>query len=420
VEKFGPYEVYECLGKGGMATVHRAKKPGIEGFERVDALKRLLPHLELDEAFVRSFVYEAKLAAQLRHSNIVQIHDLGCVDGRYYIAMEYLEGRTVQEILQRARTAAGPLPIDVFASIFGELCDALEHAHGRDDLARDDGTGIVHADVSPSNLIVSEAGHLKVIDFGLARATSPAQQRRGVFVAGKLGYMSPEAMTGIPLTACSDVFSAAVIAHELLTAQPLFPRTDRKAILTRLEQGMLPSPSAFNSACPVGLDDIIMTALDPDPTRRFESIGAMRYALDQLMHSLKIAPSRRQVSMWLEFAFADDISQVRELAVGSRRTMPLPAMPETIAPRPPTAPPVPDADDEAPTRRSWKALVTDDGAPALVTESAETEGVVREARSASGSGPLPKIASPPPQPDLVPRITFRPATIPPPGAEEDD
>src|ERR1043166_6086987 len=168
-EPFGPYLVYERLGVGGMATVHRALEHGVEGFERVVALKRLLPHLAEDASFIKAFVREAKLASLLNHVNIVQIYELGRVGTEYFISMEYIDGRDVRRILRHARKVTGPAPIHVTVALMIQLCEALDYAHAKSD---DDGTPLklVHRDVSPSNVIVTSSGHLKVIDFGIAKA----------------------------------------------------------------------------------------------------------------------------------------------------------------------------------------------------------------------------------------------------------
>ena len=169
MEEFGPYLVYERLGVGGMATVHRALERGVEGFERFVALKRLLPHLAEDASFIKAFVREAKLASMLAHVNIVQIYELGRVGTEYFISMEYIEGRDVRKILRHARKVTGPPPLHVTIGILLQLCEALDYAHGKTD---EDGhpLGPVHRDVSPSNLLLTTAGHLKVIDFGIAKA----------------------------------------------------------------------------------------------------------------------------------------------------------------------------------------------------------------------------------------------------------
>ncbi len=189
-EPFGPYLVYERLGVGGMATVHRALERGIEGFERIVALKRLLPHLALDASFIKSFVREAKLASVLNHVNIVQIFELGRVATQYFISMEYIDGRDIRQILRHARKVAGPPPIHVTVGLLLQLCEALDYAHHKVDDAGHP-MGLVHRDVSPSNVLVTHAGQVKVIDFGIAKAQSAQLRTQTGRVKGKLAYMAP-------------------------------------------------------------------------------------------------------------------------------------------------------------------------------------------------------------------------------------
>ncbi|RMH44161.1 MAG: serine/threonine protein kinase [Deltaproteobacteria bacterium] len=429
-EVFGPYEVYECLGKGGMATVHRAVRRGIEGFERVDALKRLLPHLEIDAGFVRAFVREAKLAARLSHGNIVQIHDLGKVGDRYFIAMEYLPGRNLVHVLRQARAVAHPAPVAAALCIVGEMLDALGYAHAQVDHRTGAPLNLVHADVSPSNVIVSDEGHAKVIDFGIARAASAAGARRRQLVAGKLGYMAPEVMAGEGIDARADVFAVGAIAYELLTAQPLLPRDSAAAARAALDAGIAP-PSAAGAACSPAIDEIVMTALAVDPAQRFSSAGAMRDAIDQTLHEMGVAATRRAVAEWLATAFALDPVRRRAATAGGRaRTFPLQPTPDDdpdhravgtpAGGRAATAPPLAagtgaadPADDEPTGERA-----ADRDLPALVTESVELSDAVRAKRSRSPAGATPeepaaprrrapRISSPPVPPDLMPRITFR-------------
>src|SRR5690349_343991 len=280
-EQFGPYLVYERLGIGGMATVHRALERGIEGFERMVALKRLLPHLAEDASFIKSFVREAKLASLLNHVNIVQIFELGRVGTEYFISMEYIDGRDIRRILRHARKVTGPPPIHVTVGLTLQLCEALDYAHTKSD---DNGLplGLVHRDVSPSNLLVTSAGHLKVIDFGIAKAQSQQLRTQTGRVKGKLAYMAPEAIAGKDLDARSDLFAAGVIAHELLTARPLFASKNEYQTLLKVQKGDIMPPSTFNQACPPELDAVVLKALARDPDQRWRSAAEMRDALHEV------------------------------------------------------------------------------------------------------------------------------------------
>jgi serine/threonine protein kinase len=302
-EIFGPYLVYERLGVGGMATVHRAKERGIEGFERQVALKRLLPHLAEDEQFVRAFVREAKLASMLTHTNIVQLFELGRVDHVYFISMELIEGRDLRKLLRQARRITGPAPVDVIVALLIEICDALDYAHTRTD-SDGEPLGLVHRDVSPSNVIVTKSGHVKIIDFGIAKANTIHMRTATGRVKGKMAYMAPEATRGEKLDARSDIFSAGVIAHELLTARPLFATKNDYQTLMRVQNAPVAPPSTYNQSSSPELDAIVLRALAKDPDERYRSAAEMRDALDSLRQKHGLNATSREVCDWMQWAFA--------------------------------------------------------------------------------------------------------------------
>ncbi|MBA2538576.1 MAG: serine/threonine protein kinase, partial [Deltaproteobacteria bacterium] len=306
-EQFGPYLVYERLGVGGMATVHRALERGIEGFERIVALKRLLPHLAEDASFIKSFVREAKLASLLSHHNIVQIYELGRVGTEYFISMEYIDGRDIRRILRHARKVSGAPPIHVTVGLLIQLAEALDYAHTKSD---EDGRplGLVHRDVSPSNLLVNPAGHLKVIDFGIAKAQSQQLRTQTGRVKGKLAYMAPEAVSSAKdLDARSDLWAVGVIAHELLTARPLFASKNEYQTLLKVQRGDIVPPSTFNHASPPELDAIVLKLLARDPDERFLDAASLRESLIDLRRTLKLQTGYRDVAAWLQWAFSLEV-----------------------------------------------------------------------------------------------------------------
>jgi eukaryotic-like serine/threonine-protein kinase len=314
-EQFGPYLVYERLGVGGMATVHRALERGIEGFERIVALKRLLPHLAADATFIKSFVREAKLASLLNHVNIVQIFELGRVGTQYFISMEHIDGRDVRRILRHARKASGPPPIHVTVGILLQLCDALDYAHHKaDDIGHP--LGLVHRDVSPSNVLVTTAGQVKVIDFGIAKAQSSQLRTQTGRVKGKIAYMAPEALAGKDLDARSDLFAVGVIAHELLTARPLFSTKNEYQTLMKVQRGEIVPPSTINPGCPAELDAIVLRALARDPDHRFVHASALRDDLNTMRKQYGLATSNRDIATWLEWAFSLEVP-TGSLAIGN-------------------------------------------------------------------------------------------------------
>ncbi|HEY1811965.1 MAG TPA: protein kinase [Kofleriaceae bacterium] len=303
-EQFGPYVVYERLGVGGMATVHRALERGVEGFERYVALKRLLPHLAEDASFIKAFVREAKLASLLTHINIVQIYELGRVGTEYFISMEYIDGRDVRQVLRHARKVTGPPPIHVTVGLLLQLCEALDYAHTKVDETGSP-LGLVHRDVSPSNLLVTNQGHLKVIDFGIAKAQSAQLRTQTGRVKGKLAYMAPEAISGSrDLDARSDVWAVGVILHELLTARPLFASKNEYQTLLKVQRVDITAPSVFNQAVPRELDAIVYRSLARDPDHRFTSAAELRRELERVRTQYQLHTGYRDIAQWLDWAFS--------------------------------------------------------------------------------------------------------------------
>jgi serine/threonine protein kinase len=291
----------ERLGVGGMATVHRAVERSAHGLERVVAIKRLLPELAGDPDIVRSFIREAKLAALLQHPNICRIFRLGRAGARYFIAMEYIEGRDMRTILARCHAASAPPPIGVVLSLLQELCDGVHYAHRCTD-PNGMPLGLVHRDLSPSNLILSSCGRLKIIDFGVAKATRISQETQVGLLKGKFAYMSPEHLDGQRLDCRADVFSIGVIAHELLTARPLFESSNEYQTIRRIQSAEVLPPSTYNAAAPPELDDIVFRALERDREVRWQSAGAMGDAIAAVRTKYHDHTIPRDVAQWTRVA----------------------------------------------------------------------------------------------------------------------
>ena len=281
---FGRYELTRKLSQGGMAEIYLARQSGIEDFEKQVVVKIVLPQLAADADYEEMLRDEARMAARLNHPNIVQILDLGKLDGRFFIAMEYLEGQNLHSIAQRAWQAGNLLPIGFVCRVVADVLSGLEHAHAQ---KGDDGSslGIIHRDVSPPNVIVTWAGTTKIVDFGIAKATrarDASVTNAGQF-KGKLGYMSPEQVRRQPLDGRTDIFSTGVILWELITGKRLFRRAgDVETVRAVLEQEVVP-PSVYNPNCPPELDAIILRALERPLAARFGSARAMRKALEELI-----------------------------------------------------------------------------------------------------------------------------------------
>ncbi len=265
-ERFGKYHVLEKIAQGGMAEVYKVKTVGIAGFEKVQALKRILPHSAREGRFIRSFIDEARIVVELAHRNIVQVFDFGKADGELYLAMELIEGKDLRTATaQAARRDALP-PISVAAYIISEVASGLDYAHRKTDVYGG-ALGIVHCDVSPSNVMLSNDGYVKILDFGIARATfaSALERRR---LRGKPRYMAPEQTLGEPPTAAADVFALGIIAWELFTGLPLYRGHDLKAILEAVRSTNPPRIDRINPQVPAEIVNAVATALSREPPHR--------------------------------------------------------------------------------------------------------------------------------------------------------
>jgi serine/threonine protein kinase len=309
----GPYVIYERLGAGGMATVHRAEQIGLAGFRKQVALKRLLPHIAGDPKMLKMFTHEARLASHLRHGNVAQIYDLGKHEETYFIAMEYVAGPTLTQIMKQCGTDGRGMPVAIVLSILAQICDALDHAHN---LCDDSGRplGIIHRDVSPGNIIVSSTGVVKLIDFGIAKVADAGEvQTQAGYIKGKYAYIAPEYTLG-HLDLRADLFGLGVIAHELLASRRLFNAPTDFETIQRLREMPIQAPSRWNPQVPRDVDDIVMTALQRDPTLRWQSAAAMRTAIHNAARTTENIVTSSQLADWVERSFAK--TSARKLASG--------------------------------------------------------------------------------------------------------
>ena len=331
-ERFGPYVIHECLGTGGMAMVHRATLDIGGGMVREVALKRLLPQLIDDKLFVADFVREAKIAAQLRHPNIVSVLELGREGAQYFMAMELVRGKPLYHLMHSMQLGKQTAPVGVVATILIELCDALDYATNAVD-DHGESLQIVHRDLTPSNLLVTEDGHVKIIDFGVAKSTSAQFRTNSGMVKGKLGYMSPEAVSGQPLDHRSDLFSLGVVGWELLAGRRLFKGSDELEVVTRIRSGELHPPSTFNPAVPRDLDALVLRALARSRDQRWPSAAQLRSALEPILRAHRGAAdlndwkARLSPTMITKLADYDveidpEPTESNELAIGSVREEP--------------------------------------------------------------------------------------------------
>ena len=223
---FGKYYLLERINVGGMAEVFKAKAFGVEGFERLVAVKRILPNIAEDEEFITMFIDEAKIAVQLQHANIAQIFDLGKVEDSYFIALEYVYGKDLRAIFDHLRKVSDRMPTAQVCYVMMQVCEGLDYAHNKRDAQGRD-LNLVHRDVSPQNVLVGYEGEIKLVDFGIAKAAGKASKTQAGILKGKFGYMSPEQVRGLPVDRRSDVFAVGICLYELLTGERLFVGRER-------------------------------------------------------------------------------------------------------------------------------------------------------------------------------------------------
>jgi serine/threonine protein kinase len=302
-DTYGPYRLLERVAVGGMAEVFRAKRSGVEGFEKVVAVKRILSHLSDNKEFVDMFVDEAKMVAGLTHPNIVQIFDLGRIERSYYIAMEYVHGRDLRTILRRAKERNVAVPLELSAFVVSRVCAALEYAHRkRDEAGRP--MLLVHRDVSPQNILLSFEGDVKLTDFGIAKAATKASITDKGALRGKLLYMSPEQAWGKPMDRRSDIFSLGIVFYEMLTGQKPFLGTSEMSILETVRECRVAPPTTVNLAIPEKMERVAMKALERDPEVRYQDAGEMHRDLERVLHEGR-PPTPRDVTLLLEQLFDD-------------------------------------------------------------------------------------------------------------------
>ena len=307
-ERIGRYEVLRRIATGGMAELFLAKHVGMEGFEKVVAIKRILAHLAHDDEFVNMFRDEARLVAKLSHPNIVQIYDLGKSADSYFIAMEYIPGRNLASIAKKARQKGEAFPPLYIARAMAQACEALHYAHTRQDV---DGRsmGIVHRDVSPQNIILSFSGAVKLVDFGIAKAATKIAHTRAGVLKGKYAYMSPEQIKGEEIDARSDLFSVGIVLFELLCGRRPFEKENSIQTLKAIVQDAHVDPRSLNPAVPDGLADIIRRALVKDRNQRFQSAQEVQLALEDFVASTAERINAVVVGEWLSRLFDDELDR---------------------------------------------------------------------------------------------------------------
>lgn len=291
-----------------MAELFLARASALHGFEKLVVLKRILPQHAESEDFIRMFLAEARLAATLHHPNIVQVYDIGEDDGAHFFSMEYVQGQDLRKLVRAARKKEVPIPVEHVLHVAIGVAAGLNHAHEKIGL---DGRalGIVHRDVSPSNVLVTYEGGVKIVDFGIAKAATAQVATIAGTLKGKIPYMSPEQCRGEPVDRRSDIFSIGTLLWELTTGTRLFSGDNEFAILNRVAKGDVPPPTSVRPDYPPELEAIVMRALQADPAQRYDTALDMQIDLEDFAREARLPVSSTRVAKFMRELFTDEIEK---------------------------------------------------------------------------------------------------------------
>jgi len=350
LEEFGNYYLLEKIAVGGMAELFKARQRGVHNFEKIVAIKRILPHLSDNDEFVRMFIDEAKLAAQLTHPNIVQIFDLGKAGGFYYIAMEYVDGRDLRSLLRKVREYRAPFPEAVAAYVVMKVAMALDYAHRKRGM-NDKELKLVHRDVSPQNVLISSEGAVKLVDFGIAKAATKSTQTMAGALKGKLLYMSPEQALGQSLDNRSDIYSLGLVLFELLTGERCFQADSELGVLEKVRLGKVQDIQTVNPLVSRDMANILNKALQKNVDQRYGSARLMERDLKSLLVKHGNEPTDHEVAEYVNTLLKgtkEDLDHLLATHFAIKAPKPEPA--------PPPAKPIPE--DPPTTVEAKKAAVT--------------------------------------------------------------
>jgi len=282
---FGKYLLLGKIARGGMAEIYRAVPAA--GPSRPLAIKCMRSHLAKESRFVEMFIREGKLAVMLEHPSIVRTFDVGSVDGRYFITMEYLGGQDLNAVLRRCQETSRRVPVPHAVYVALQVCRALHYAHTLAN-SRGEPLTVVNRDVSPSNVRISYQGDVKLLDFGIAQAVLQVSSEIGV-LKGKFSYMSPEQVRGLPVDRRTDIFSCGIVLHEMLACERLFRDDSEFVLMEKVRRADVRPPSTFNKRVPSELDAIVMRALQREPAARYQTAEEMAQDLDRLLEGYQFS-----------------------------------------------------------------------------------------------------------------------------------
>jgi serine/threonine-protein kinase len=311
--QFGKYTLMRRMAAGGMAELFLALHRSVAGFEKLVVIKRILPSMNQDKAFIEMLLHEARIAATLSHPNIVQIFDVGQIEGKFFIAMEHIHGEDIRSIVRAMKKKnVAEFPIEHALSIVLGMCAGLAYAHEKRDL---DGAllDIVHRDISPQNIVVTFTGDVKIVDFGIAKSgTQIGEDTKDGQLKGKVPYMSPEQAAGEPIDWRSDIFAVGVMLFELTTGRRLFKGASEYETLKLICEKDYPSPSQVRPGYPAALDKIVMKALAKRREDRYQSAREMQGDLEAFIREERLPVSEVSLTRWMQSLFEEKLNQQKE------------------------------------------------------------------------------------------------------------
>src|SRR5688500_16260704 len=291
------YTITERLDQGGMAEVFRGVAESIQGFKKNVAIKRILPSLTKNQKFVSMFLDEARLSLFLQHANIVQVFDISKTpDNAYFLVMEYVDGCNLKSLIERQKQKGKRIEVAHAIYMMMESCKALSYAHGVEHPETNEPLGIVHRDISPPNILLSKQGEVKLVDFGLAQASSQIESTDPGVVKGKFSYLSPEAASGVEVDHRADVFAVGIILWELFTSRRLFYGDTDYQTVELVRQARVPSIAALNPEIEPELEAIVRKSLAKDPNDRYQNAADLGDALAQYLFSRRMKVTSRDIA----------------------------------------------------------------------------------------------------------------------------
>jgi serine/threonine protein kinase/predicted TPR repeat methyltransferase len=304
--RFGKYLILARIAVGGMAELYQAKITSVEGFEKLVAIKKILPHLTQEKNLVDMFIDEAKLAAMLTHQNVVQIYDLGSMEGTYYIAMEYIHGKDLRIILNKSKEVKQTLPPEYAIHITCRICAGLDYSHNLKDF-QGNALQLIHRDISPQNILVTYEGDVKIVDFGIVKAAGRTSDTKVGLIKGKLPYMSPEQAAARKIDHRSDIFSTGILLYEMVTGKRMFEGSELE-VLDLVRNAEFEPPESIVPGLPPILYDILQRSLAKDPDQRYQTCAEMLVEMEECLSDFATRPSAEALSQYMKSLFTKEIA----------------------------------------------------------------------------------------------------------------